>query len=390
MATFTETSVYESAINRILTTDPVLGGSATAPANKASGELANRTKYLKDRIDNAGLTLSKTYAGDLNSLSDTGFYYIQSGATNKPGSSGQGWAWVVNNGSVLSAQFYLDIAADALYFRRITSGPTFNAWKKVKLDSGTDADVDFLYEQVKSVIDGDSDPAVIVSGIVPFSINTGAGTLQISAGVALIDGEFLEVSAFTGTYPVYLKPDGTYTNVLPGSGSYIAFTPYASQYYADVQRRAQSYVGEIRMTAEANDLDKFDGTGLGKWSMKGWALCNGSNGTVDLRERFVVGRNPANSDYNNIGDTGGAETVVLEIENLPETPTDTTISTNSYGLIRRSVVGEGRTVSGVDGSGSGTEPDVQTTPLRFPYADAASTPVENRPPYFVLAFMQRI
>ena len=45
----------------------------------------------------------------------------------------------------------------------------------------------------------------------------------------------------------------------------------------------------------------------------GWALCNGSNGTPDLRDRFVVG---AGSTYA-VGATGGANTVTLTTANLP-------------------------------------------------------------------------
>ena len=45
----------------------------------------------------------------------------------------------------------------------------------------------------------------------------------------------------------------------------------------------------------------------------GWLLCNGSSGTPDLRDRFVVG---AGSTYA-VGATGGATTVTLSTTNLP-------------------------------------------------------------------------
>lgn len=45
----------------------------------------------------------------------------------------------------------------------------------------------------------------------------------------------------------------------------------------------------------------------------GWALCNGSNGTPDLRDRFLVG---AGSTYA-VGATGGAATTTLSEANLP-------------------------------------------------------------------------
>ncbi len=44
----------------------------------------------------------------------------------------------------------------------------------------------------------------------------------------------------------------------------------------------------------------------------GWALCDGTGTTPDLRGRFVVGHHPTNSDYD-IADTGGsADAVVVE------------------------------------------------------------------------------
>lgn len=45
----------------------------------------------------------------------------------------------------------------------------------------------------------------------------------------------------------------------------------------------------------------------------GWALCNGSNGTPDLRNRFVVG---AGSTYS-VGDTGGSNSVTLTTAQMP-------------------------------------------------------------------------
>lgn len=46
----------------------------------------------------------------------------------------------------------------------------------------------------------------------------------------------------------------------------------------------------------------------------GWALCNGSNGTPDLRGRFVVGA----GDTYSVGDTGGAASVTLTVSQIPK------------------------------------------------------------------------
>jgi len=45
----------------------------------------------------------------------------------------------------------------------------------------------------------------------------------------------------------------------------------------------------------------------------GWALCNGSNGTPDLRDKFVLGAGISHT----AGTTGGEETHTLTVEEMP-------------------------------------------------------------------------
>lgn len=67
----------------------------------------------------------------------------------------------------------------------------------------------------------------------------------------------------------------------------------------------------------------FDGTGLGINSRKGWAVCNGQNGTADMGGRVMVGHtsvtvDPANNvwdvAYNTMLATGGQKLVTLADE----------------------------------------------------------------------------
>lgn len=48
----------------------------------------------------------------------------------------------------------------------------------------------------------------------------------------------------------------------------------------------------------------------------GWALCNGENNTPDLRGRFVVGSDKEKPAYT-IGETGGISEINLEVKHLP-------------------------------------------------------------------------
>jgi len=52
----------------------------------------------------------------------------------------------------------------------------------------------------------------------------------------------------------------------------------------------------------------------GSTAPSGWAFCDGSNGTPDLRSRFIVG---AGSTYSS-GNTGGADTVTLTTSQIPQ------------------------------------------------------------------------
>jgi hypothetical protein len=63
----------------------------------------------------------------------------------------------------------------------------------------------------------------------------------------------------------------------------------------------------------------FDSYGWLIGSNQTWHLCNGLNGTVNLERYYIVvaDRNQTNHEYN-IGNTLGANTVNITIDNLPE------------------------------------------------------------------------
>ena len=59
----------------------------------------------------------------------------------------------------------------------------------------------------------------------------------------------------------------------------------------------------------------------------GWNLCDGTNGTPDLRDRFVLG---AGISYAS-GDTGGSASAILSVANLPQHNHSFSGSTSSAG-----------------------------------------------------------
>ena len=85
----------------------------------------------------------------------------------------------------------------------------------------------------------------------------------------------------------------------------------------------------------------------------GWALCNGSSGTPDLRNRFVVG---AGSTYA-VGDTGGSATSTLTSSELPAH----THSLSASGTTSGQSVGHTHTFSGTTGNQSADHTHSGTT-----------------------------
>ena len=68
----------------------------------------------------------------------------------------------------------------------------------------------------------------------------------------------------------------------------------------------------------SEDMLKFFGeNGKGFDEMANWYLCDGRNGTPDLKGRFLTGRHPERNDYNKIGMTGGADQVQLNQDQMP-------------------------------------------------------------------------
>lgn len=112
----------------------------------------------------------------------------------------------------------------------------------------------------------------------------------------------------------------------------------------------------------------------------GWFLCNGENGTPDLRNRFVVG----SGDSYEIGNTGGSNTVTLSTANLPShnhsfKVIDST-TTKNIGSTGSVLAGEG---VGVFGGTSNDTSTINTTSV------GSGTAHENRPPYYALAYIMK-
>ncbi|QZP37748.1 hypothetical protein [Halobaculum magnesiiphilum] len=121
----------------------------------------------------------------------------------------------------------------------------------------------------------------------------------------------------------------------------------------------------------------------------GWTLCDGSDGTPDLTDRFVVGA----GDSYAVDDTGGAASVQLSEDEMPSHSHNGSTTTDGE---------HSHDYTGVtfDGEGNGSiQARSQTTRTTEPAGDhshnlnidqaGGDSAHENRPPYLALAFIMK-
>ncbi len=116
----------------------------------------------------------------------------------------------------------------------------------------------------------------------------------------------------------------------------------------------------------------------------GWALCNGqtSNGktTPDLKGRFIVGYDPADSDYNSVGKTGGEKKHTLTVAEMPSHTHN--MKFKSYDLAASWK--DQRSFYSVN-KGDENQNDPKTT-----QSAGGGQSHENRPPYYAICFIMRV
>ena len=156
-----------------------------------------------------------------------------------------------------------------------------------------------------------------------------------------------------------------------------------------------------RTTVPAGGIIMFSGS-LGDLP-DGWVLCDGSNGTPDLRDRFVVGAEGAYSQ----GSTGGQDAVTLTTAQLPSHShgagsLDTSEQSNHQHTTPTATSSSGTQFQAVDAETRPvTSEDIVSVPtsssgahnhsVSGSTANAGSgSSHENRPPYYALAFIMRV
>jgi hypothetical protein len=125
----------------------------------------------------------------------------------------------------------------------------------------------------------------------------------------------------------------------------------------------------------------------------GWALCNGSNGTPDLRDRFVIA---AGSTYA-VASTGGSADSIIVTHTHTATVTDPThfhAETNYAGGIAQPPISgpasNGLGFATATGSGATLNTQAASTGISVTNASAGTSGTNaNLPPYFALAYIMK-
>lgn len=109
----------------------------------------------------------------------------------------------------------------------------------------------------------------------------------------------------------------------------------------------------------------------------GWSLCDGTNGTPDLRDRFLLGA----GESHGVGDVGGSETVTLTVEQMPAH----NHTFDNYGSLGKDSVT-------INSASSGTQ---KANILHLPISanlnnTGSSQPHNNMPPYYTLCYIMKI
>ena len=119
----------------------------------------------------------------------------------------------------------------------------------------------------------------------------------------------------------------------------------------------------------------------------GWILCDGTNGAPDLQSRFIVGYQPGHPDYHTIGNKGGEAAHLLSLDEMPahdhgsagQHAHSFTISQHGWAF--------NLAQSGDTRQGPLAKADTDQAGDHVHQKAGAGKPHENRPPYYVLAYI---
>ena len=234
--------------------------------------------------------------------------------------------------------------------------------------------------------------------IAPLAIVKGCEIIgnNVANGVVYINGEVLEFRGGQASSTVIIKEETTSRNFENGENK-IAYQLRYATFGSSVQTENYKW-SDFHRTISIKEIEKRlvhpgfiqDFYGEIKNIPSGWHLCDGTNGTPDLRGLFIVGYDSRNVDYNTIGKTGGAKEVTLTVNQMPKHKHSGSTSTDGEHAHSYTAVTYGGNNNFNRGSNgqdyNGTTSRAGNHAHTFETNEVGGNQAhENRPPFYVLA-----
>jgi hypothetical protein len=219
-------------------------------------------------------------------------------------------------------------------------------------------------------------------------------TISSTESITLVSDEKIIIKSPNGLH--LSNANGTSTAEIKSSSGAVStniILPPTQGNAGDILTTTNAGTGQTGWQAPAADGDYVPCGAIIMWSgavaaiPTGYVLCDGSNGTPDLRERFIVGAGGINGTHATpnpttygVGDWGGQK-------NMPEHNHSASTSV-VYGDVRQGEKAVGSNTAGGEQAGNITDLIISATTT---IENTGTGPLanDNRPPFLALAFIMR-
>lgn len=162
----------------------------------------------------------------------------------------------------------------------------------------------------------------------------------------------------------------------------------------EVNYKKATFKGMIMPFSGSFDTDGYPIDSATNITRKDWHICDGTNGTPDLRGRFILGA----SDGHAVGSTGGEENHTLSTNEMPaHNHTGTTSWNGNHSHSVNTMVDDGKSFlyttsgRGINAYGSATTSTSGNHTHTFTTNNTGGGQAHNNmPPYYALSYIMKI
>ena len=381
-----------------------ISGGTSVSATNLSGNLTGTIQTASQtNITSVGTLTGLTVDGNLILDSTSNYIHIKGALYDKDGQSGSADQVLVSTGTQVDWKDATTLTASNSQRINITESDTNTAFpitfSAAPGQSGGNSllsDNQFTYNASSNTV-----TAGTFSGSGASLTSLNASNLQ-SGTVADARIPNLNASKITaGTFDVARIPDLSGAKITSGT------VAAARIDNLNASKITAGTIADARLSNSSLFVTGMIMMYTGSTAPSGWAICNGQNGTPDLRNRFIVG---AGNSYN-VGVTGGFDSVSLSESQIPShTHSFSGSSSHSHGIndpghTHTMNFNQGNIISsggafGLKDSGTANRINTNTTGISV---NSQSVTIsgntggtgggqahENRPPYYALMFIMKL